>query len=74
MCCSYCLIHGTYSLHWDGEDFHYKDHTKDTTPTHHSYYVWVPLFTMIQAAISYLPHYLWYYWEGELEKGFSYLP
>ena len=38
------------------------DESKCTT--HHAYYVWVPLVTMIQAAISYLPHYLWYYWEG----------
>ena len=27
--------------------------------------MWVPIFTLAQAAISYLPHYLWHYWEGE---------
>ena len=32
---------------------------------HHPHYMWVPIFTLAQAAISYLPHYLWHYWEGE---------
>ena len=32
---------------------------------HHAHYMWVPMFTLAQAAISFLPHYLWFYWEGE---------
>ena len=73
--CSYCFIHGTKSLKWNktGEIYDTIGPTADCSEaegeseciTHHPHYMWIPLFTLVQAAISYLPHYLWYYWEGE---------
>ena len=31
----------------------------------HPHYMWIPLVVLLQAFISYLPHFLWYHWEGE---------
>ena len=45
-------------LSWCGEDV-------SDCVEHHPHYMWVPIVTLAQAAISFLPHYLWYYWEGE---------
>ena len=28
------------------------------------HYVWVPMVVLLQAGLSYLPHYLWYHAEG----------
>ena len=55
---SNCLIHGTKSLGWGKY--------AGAQPNHHNYYIWVPMMMVLQAAISYLPHHLWYYWEGEM--------
>ena len=30
----------------------------------HSYYMWVALFSLAMAALSYIPHFLWHSWEG----------
>ena len=42
-----------------------KTHGESECVDHHPYYMWVPIVTLVQAAISFLPHYLWYYWEGK---------
>ena len=75
-CLSYCFIHGTMSLKLSkgngtsGDTFGPHSDCKDVKDkseclTHHAYYIWIPMMMVIQATISYLPHYLWYYWEGE---------
>ena len=73
--CSYCFIHGTKSLKYTGGQLEtvgpvaecLQRHGGDESQCveHHPHYMWVPIFTLAQAAISYLPHYLWHYWEGE---------
>ena len=39
---------------------------KDTSgcEQRHSYYMWVALFSLAMAALSYIPHFLWHSWEG----------
>ena len=30
----------------------------------HTYYMWVALFSLAMAGLSYIPHFLWHSWEG----------
>ena len=73
----FCFIHGTKSLKYpragldhetvgpldclneDGTDKPGADCVEE-----HPHYLWVALMVLIQAGISYLPHYLWFSWEG----------
>ncbi|KAG0694867.1 Innexin inx3 [Chionoecetes opilio] len=63
---TYCWISSTFTINTTGhlnglgnynEDIHEK--------TVHTYYQWVPVVLAIQAALFYLPHYLWKSMEGK---------
>ena len=68
---SYCFVHGTTSLKYNGKELETVGPLSGCVGEesdcleHHPHYMWVPIVTLAQAAISFLPHYLWYYWEGE---------
>lgn len=71
---SYCFTHGTTTLKWPRMGashptvgFCYEKSRENSPDCYesHPHYMWVPLVVLFQAAISYLPHFLWYYWEGE---------
>ena len=70
---SYCFTHGTTTLKWPREGESHSTvgpldcYEKSPTDCYesHPHYMWVPLVVLLQAGISYLPHFLWYYWEGE---------
>ena len=72
---SYCLIHGTRSLKWPKVGLSHptvgsllqcyeEGNSASECETHHPHYIWVPLVVLLQAGLSYLPHFLWYHWEG----------
>ena len=73
----FCFIHGTQSLKYPTKglvddalglfDCTYENGTAkpDAGCTEvHPHYLWVALVVLVQAGISYLPHYLWNSWEG----------
>jgi hypothetical protein len=73
----FCFIHGTQSLKYPRKGvahdtvgfFDCIDEAGNEKPgtdciEEHPHYLWVALVVLIQAGISYLPHYLWYSWEG----------
>ncbi|CAL4059830.1 unnamed protein product, partial [Meganyctiphanes norvegica] len=67
---SYCWIHGTYLLpeHYHSEQPHPglgpDNNSKKEDRDYHMYYQWVTLFLYLQAAMFYLPRYLWKTQEG----------
>lgn len=71
---SYCYIHGTRSLKWPSKgkahdtigdfDTYCEGKNEDECITEHPHYQWVALFILVQAAIFYIPRFLWYAWEG----------
>ena len=70
---SYCFTHGTKTLKWPKEGLSHstvgfcfgEQYEDGDCYESHPHYMWVPLVVLFQAAISYIPHFLWYYWEGE---------
>ena len=61
----FCYIHGTRSLQWsEGPLACYSQGDKSDCRPRHSYYMWVALFSLAMAALSYIPHFLWHSWEG----------
>ena len=72
----FCYIHGTHSLKWPrkgkvhdtigyvNETWDCKEGEEYCSIQTHDSYMWISMLVLIQAAIFYLPHYLWRSWEG----------
>jgi len=73
----FCFIHGTQSMRYPrggqvddsaagllGCKAENGTAVGECTQEEHQHYLWVALFVVIQAGISYLPHYAWHNWEG----------
>ncbi|XP_059486312.1 innexin inx2-like [Neocloeon triangulifer] len=64
----YCYVHSTYSIKSpDAQlDRHMNVGVEDSTKTQirHDYYQWVSLALIAQAALTYLPSFVWRIWEG----------
>lgn len=77
-----CWINGTYTVStaWEGQQgVHYtalgvgalrggglRSSPAVAVQTWHGYYQWVNLMLLLAAALSYVPRYLWQYWEHGL--------
>ncbi|CAB3366726.1 Hypothetical predicted protein [Cloeon dipterum] len=62
----YCYVHSTYSI--KNADAHIQKHINvgysNGSEIKHDYYQWVTLTLIAQAALTYLPTFLWKVWEG----------
>ena len=64
----YCYIHGTKSLRIPKSGTETAHETvgscqnSDDCETH-THYMWVSMVILVQAGVSYMPHYLWHSWE-----------
>ena len=64
----YCYIHGTKSLQIPKTPSESAHETVGSCVDPgdcetHTHYMWVSLVILVQAGLSYLPHYLWHSWE-----------
>ena len=63
----FCYIHGTRNLKWKlngGGPLSCGVDDSDCSRPRHTYYMWVALFSLAMAGLSYIPHFLWHSWEG----------